>query len=510
MSLTHESATGRVTGDRSTGLLDRANRALSSRTAFVVVLVAFLLVGFLFAVTIHVPASAAPDERRHIGNIMLYAARPWNAGPFLQDVDASKLWLGEVTRFPAYLYYYLMSFPAKGTQALGLHLEQTVMVLRSIDVLAAGAGLYALRAMFRNAGVPTAIGLLATVVTASTGRYAWQAATISYDAPSMAAFFLFAAVAVKVARGGGLRTLAWLVVTAMLALMFKYSQAPLVLAGAFFAVLFRYRVDGFSWLRHPVRRAVSGFRERPWRSVVLVVIGGALLALVLERFGVNLLVYRALNPDCAEIHSRDACMNFGIFRRNYNAVRTHDLEVAAGTLEPFRPVSFLWMWITTYFRSLFFFWGPSLPWRPNTAVVLFGAVASVGAVAIAVTQMRRVLRNAAMWWLAAVPVAYTVAVLCFNAATAVNLRQDFAFSGRYLLPVLPMIAAVVLLGLASWIRRLHGRAATVAWIVVIVVGVVLFVFYNPISAFFPYANSAAWYSSWARDVLPQWLTGVRS
>jgi hypothetical protein len=510
MSLTTESVTGPTVGGRAERVLGRANQVLASRTAFVVVLVAFVLMGFLFAVTIHVPASAAPDEVRHIGNILFYAERPWTAGPFVHDAAASTLRLGEVTRFPAYLYYYVMSFPARAALAVGLDQERTVMVLRGIDVLAAGAGLYALRVMFRNAGVPTAIGLLAIVATAFTGRYVWQAATISYDAPSMAAFFLFAAVAVKVARGGGLRTLAWLVVAAMLALMLKYSQAPLVLAGAFFAILFRYRVDGFSWLRHPVRRAVSGFRVRPGRSVLLVVIGGVLLALVLERFGVNLLVYRALNPDCAEIHSRAACMNFDIFRRNYNATRSHDLAVAAGTLEPFHPLAFLWTWATTYFRSLFFFWGPTLPWRPNLGVVAFGATAVLAAIGIAATQLRRVLRSAATWWLAVVPVAYTLAVLCFNAATTVNLRQEFAFSGRYLLPVLPMIVAVVLLGVAAWLRRLQGRAATAAWIVVVAVGVALFALYNPISAFFPYASSPAWYSGWAQDVLPHWLTGVRS
>lgn len=44
----------------------------------------------------------------------------------------------------------------------------------------------------------------------------------------------------------------------------------------------------------------------------------------------------------------------------------------------------------------------------------------------------------------------------------------------------------------------------------IAVGVALFALYNPISAFFPYASSPAWYSGWAQDVLPHWLTGVRS
>ncbi|MFJ4220976.1 hypothetical protein [Curtobacterium luteum] len=495
---------------RRSVVLDRLHVVLSSRAAFVVVLAAFLVLGCFFAVTIHVPASAAPDEIRHIGNILFYAARPWTAGPFVHDAAASTLRLGEVTRFPAYLYYYLMAFPAKAALAVGLDQERTVMVLRGIDVLAAGAGLYALRVMFRNAGVPTSVGLLAIVTTAFTGRYVWQAATISYDAPSMAAFFLFAAVAVKVTRGGGLRTLAWLVITAMLAVMLKYTQVPLLLAGAFFAIVFRYRVDGFTWLLHPLRRAVSGFRARPGRSVLLVVLGAVLFGLVLERFGVNLFVYRSLNPDCAEIHSRAACMNFDIFRRNYNAARAHDLAVAAGTLEPFHPLGFLVTWVTTYFRSLFFFWGPTLPWRPNPVVVVFGATAVSAAVVVAATQLRRVLRSASLWWLATVPVAYTIAVLCFNAATVVNLRQEFAFSGRYLLPVLPMAAAVVLLGVDSWLGRLRGRAASAGWVTVVVVGLALFALYNPVSAFFPYATSSAWYSGWAQGVLPHWLTGVGS
>ncbi|ROS46241.1 hypothetical protein [Curtobacterium sp. PhB78] len=508
MSLTHEPLAGYEVRGRGARLLDRANSLLSSRAAFGAVLVVFLLTGFFFAVTLHVPSSAAPDEIRHIGNVLFYAARPWTAGPFLHDVDASTLKLGEVTRFPAYLYYYLMSFPARAASGIGLSEEHVVMVLRCIDVLAAGAGLCALRAVFRNAGIPASIGLVATIVTAFTGRSVWMAATVSYDAPSMASFFLFAAVAVSVARGGGLRALGWLVVTAMLVLMLKYSNAPLVLAGAFFALLFRYRTDGFSWIRHPIRRAVNGFRERPARSTALVVIGAVLFALVLERFGVNLLVYRALNPDCTELHSRASCMQFDIFRRNYNATRIHDLAAADGSLEPFHPLGFLVTWATTYFRSLFFFWGPTLPWRPNLGVVLFGATAVIAAVVVAATQLRRVLRSAGTWWLAIVPLAYTVAVLCFNAATAVNLRQEYAFSGRYLLPVLPMAAAVILLGVRSWLRQLHGRVAAIAWTVVIVVGVALFVLYNPISAFFPYADSSAWYSGWARATLPRWLTGV--
>ncbi|WNY34202.1 hypothetical protein Q9Q99_01280 [Curtobacterium flaccumfaciens] len=508
--MTHESATGRVTGDRSTGLLDRANRALSSRTAFVVVLVAFLLVGFLFAVTIHVPASAAPDERRHIGNIMLYAARPWNAGPFLQDVDASKLWLGEVTRFPAYLYYYLMSFPAKGTQALGLHLEQTVMVLRSIDVLAAGAGLYALRAMFRNAGVPTAIGLLATVVTASTGRYAWQAATISYDAPSMAAFFLFAAVVVKVARGGGLRTLAWLVVTAMLALMFKYSQAPLVLAGAFFAVLFRYRVDGFSWLRHPVRRAVSGFR----RTAVAVRRPGG------DRRCVARPGARALRCEPARLPGTQPRL-----RRDPQPRRVHELRHLPSELQRgpdprprgrrrharIVPAGLLPLDVDHHLLPV--------------ALLLLGSVA-----ALAPEHRRRAVRRRRQRRCrgdrgdpdapGAPERGHVVAgsrPRRLHGGGAVLQRRDRGEppAGLRVLGPLPVAGAADDRGRGAARSRLVDptaarSAATVAWVVVIVVGVVLFVFYNPISAFFPYANSAAWYSSWARDVLPQWLTGVRS
>ncbi|ROP58557.1 hypothetical protein [Curtobacterium sp. PhB115] len=498
---------GPLGGLRGLGALDRA---LSSRAAFVVVLVAFIVMGLGFAATFHVHATAAPDERGHVWNILLYAERPLAAGPFLDRMEPSQLWMGELVRSPLYFYHYLMSFPARAALGLGLGYDQVVVVLRAVDVLWAAAGLVALRMLFRNAGVPASIGLLAIVATAFTGRFTWQAATVSYDAPAMTALFVFAAVAVRFVRGGGLRTLAWLVVAALFALLMKYSQAPFVLAGGFFAILLRYRSDGWVWLRHPLRRAVRGVRERPWGTLLLVVLGGGLLALALERFGVNLLQFHALNPACTALHSRAECMDYAIFRRNYAATRAHDLAEVNGTLPAFAPLSFLGSWASTYFQSLFFFWGASLPWRPNAAVLVIGASSVVVAVVITLSQLRRLVVDPALVWCAAVAGSYVFAVLCFNAATMVNLGESYAFSGRYLLPAMPLAAAVVLLGIRSWLHRLGPRARVVATVSVGVVLLVLFLLYDPVSAFFPYARSAAWYSDWALHGLPGWLTGAAS
>lgn len=508
MTMTRAPQHARPGRRHGTGVAARLDRVLASRAAFVVVLVVFVLMGFGFAAVFHVHATAAPDERGHVGNILLYAERPLGAGPFLDRMDASQLWMGELVRSPLYLYHYLMSFPARVALGLGLGYEQVVVVLRAVDVLWTALGLVALRSLFRGAGVPASIGLLTVVATAFTGRFAWQAATVSYDGPAMAALFVFAAVAVRFVRGGGLRTLGWLVVAALAALLLKYSQAPFVLAGGFFAVLLRYRADGWTWLRQPVARTVRGARERPWATATLVVVGSVLAALAVERFGVNLLQFHAVNPSCTALHTRADCMDHAIFRRNYAATRAHELAEVAGTLPPFDPLAFLGSWVATYFKSLFFFWGASLPWQPEPAVVLAGAVAVLVAVVVAATQLRRVLANPALAWCAAVAGTYVFAVLCFNAATMVNLGQTYAFSGRYLLPAMPLAVAVVLVGVHSWLRRLPRRARVVLTVVVGVVLAALFVLYNPVSAFFPSARSAAWYSGWALEVLPHWLTGV--
>ncbi|MBT1672856.1 hypothetical protein [Curtobacterium flaccumfaciens] len=510
MTNTRESRRGRSERTERRSVVQAVDVALSSRASFVVVLTVFVVMGFAFAGWFHVHVAAAPDERGHVWNILLYAERPVLAGPYLQQVDPSQLWMGELVRSPLYLYHYLMSFPARGALAIGLDYEEVVFVLRAVDVLWAASGLIALRSLFQHARVPASIGLLAIVATAFTGRFTWQAASVSYDAPAMAALFVFAAVAVRFVRGGGLRTLAWMAVAALFALLMKYSQAPFVLAGGFFAILLRYRAAGWSWLRHPVQRAVGGLRARPGQSIVLLVIGGVLTALAIERFGLNLLQFHAVNPACTALHSRADCMDYAIFRRNYAASRAHDLAEVNGTLPAFAPLSFLWSWVTIYFQSLFFFWGASFPWRPNPSVVVFGASSAVVGIGIALTQARRILHDAALTWCAAVAATYTFAVLCFNAATMVNLGESYAFSGRYLLPAMPLAVVVVLVGVRTWLRRLRPRTRSVATAVVGVVLAALFVLYNPLSAFFPYAHSAAWYSDWGLDVLPRWLTGVES
>ncbi|WP_316311683.1 hypothetical protein, partial [Clavibacter michiganensis] len=110
-------------------------------------------------------------------------------------------------------------------------------------------------------------------------------------------------------------------------------------------------------------------------------------------------------------------------------------------------------------------------------------------------------------WAFAIAAVYVVAMLVFNVRTVLQLDQELAFSGRYLLPVLPIVYAFALAaGLASW-RSLPVGVRRVAGVPLAVVVLVVLVLYSTPVAFFANARDPSWYSDVALRVLPDWLTG---
>ncbi|MFE2008975.1 hypothetical protein ACFW6U_27295, partial [Pseudomonas guariconensis] len=68
-----------------------------------------------------------PDGNRHIGAIYYFAEQPILNGPFFDNMEPRDLWMGDLERFPSYLYYYLVSFPVRA--AMGLNVSDAMIVL---------------------------------------------------------------------------------------------------------------------------------------------------------------------------------------------------------------------------------------------------------------------------------------------------------------------------------------------------------------------------------------------
>jgi len=98
----------------------------------------------------------------------------------------------------------------------------------------------------------------------------------------------------------------------------------------------------------------------------------------------------------------------------------------------------------------------------------------------------------------------------FNLQTFLRLDNDFAFSGRYLLPVLPLIYAIAIVAALAFWRSLPSGWRRVVVVPVVVVVLVVLVLYSAPVAFFTYARDPSWYTDTALRLLPHWLTGAGS
>ncbi|NII42207.1 hypothetical protein E9228_002865 [Curtobacterium flaccumfaciens] len=504
--------------------VNRLVRLLESPWTFRITIALFVVVGAVLSVAIHMPVvdgvghvpysgTIAPDENRHIANILYYAGRSVWAGPVITDAPAQLLSMGEIERFPSYVYYYLTSFPVKAMLDVGAPYSAIVVALRFLNVLIAAAGLLVVHRLVRTMGMALWVATLVVVLLAATGRYEWQAAAVTYDTPANTLFFLCLLYCARLIRSSahGYADLFRALVLGGAAIAVKYTFVPFVLVAVAVAFVLVVQRDGLRTFAHPVQRFRRVFAEHPVTSALWSALFVVTLAVLVERIGGNLLLYGQFNPSCPKLHTHQECLAFDIYRRNYWAERTHDLAIANNVPQtPFDVFEFVGSWISAYFQSMFFYRGRNTTWQVATWVQVAGAVTFVIALVAILTAFRALLRTRALVWGMVVAGSYVVAMFLFNLRTFLRLDNEYAFSGRYLLPVLPLVFAfMVLAGVALW------RMLPVGWRrALIVPGVLLaaavFVTYLGPVAFFTYARGESWYTPIALHLLPSFLTGVSS
>ncbi|MDT0211843.1 hypothetical protein [Curtobacterium sp. BRD11] len=499
-------------------------RVLENPWTLRLTLVLFVLVGAVFSVAVHMPVvdgvgnvpyagTIAPDENRHIANILYYAGRSVWAGPVITDAPASLLQMGEIERFPSYVYYYVMSFPVKPLLDLGAPYSVIVVALRFANVLIAAVGLVVVHRLVRTMGTAPWVATLVVVLLAGTGRYEWQAAAVTYDTPANTLFFLCLLFCARLIRSSGhaYSDLFRALVLGALAIVVKYTFVPFVLVAVAVAVALVLQRDGVRTFAHPVQRFRRVFAEHPVTSSLWALLFVVTAAVLLERIGGNLLVYGQFNPSCTKLHTHQECLAFDIYRRNYWAARAHDLGIVNAVPQtPFDLFEFVGSWISAYFQSMFFYRGRNTVWQVSTVVQIAGAVTFVVAVVATLLSFRSLVRTRASVWGLFVAGSYVVAMFFFNLRTFIRLDNEYAFSGRYLLPVLPLIYVfAIIAGVALW-RTLPHWWRRVLVVPAVLLGVLTLVTYAGPIAFFTYARGEGWYTPIALHLLPSFLTGVAS
>lgn len=491
-----------------------------------VVLIGFAASAVFFSIVVFVPrmddavdgityivrVARVPDEFRHIGNIYYYASLPLSAGPFISNAPDATLWLGEIERFPSYLYYYVMSFPLRLLQAAGVGYEPTIITLRILTSLSGLASLVLARRILLALGSGTIIAGWTTVALALIGRFVWQSAGVSYDTPSMALFLLFLLAGVRVLQTNSPRWYLVAIASATLVSITKYTFMPfVVIAGIGLTVylILRVRREGGLGLIAVTRDTFASARAS---YLALGVLAAVSLSLFVERIVVNYIRYGDAEPDCDVINSAAACYaNFDIYRRNVMVAQDYASQVADGSRLPqqYSPFVYTGTWSDIYYQSTFFYRGAGSGYGVTNVenwVVILGSISLVVALIAALAASRALLTSAPRVFVAIISSLYVVGLYAFNLRTYMSVDRYYAHSGRYMLPVVAIAMAAALYGLHRGFRRISPRWQGYVAIGAVILIAALVLSHNSLSSFLTYADRPSWFSDVSRDLMIRVVT----
>jgi hypothetical protein len=452
-------------------IIDQTNAILRSRRLFWVVFGIFIFEAVWIALSAVYPQ--AFDENFHFGVIQVYS-HYWL--PFLSKQPPNADAYGAVARDPSYLYHYLMSFPYRLIR-LVIH-DQTgqIIALRFINIALFSSGLILFRRVLLRAHISAALTNITLAIFVLIPVASQLAAHINYDNllfPLVAWVCLLSFKAIDELRmkRPNARTLIALLVVCLFTSIVKYAFLPIFLGVVLYLTYFSVR--NFrgkykllwqriwqSWLKQPLKTKLV-------LSILLLVSIG----MFTQRDMVNLIEYHTFIPNCNQVLSVQQCEKYSPWNYDY---LTH-LQVLAskpGTLHYYNPIAYIFVWVYWMWYRLFFAINgpnsgftnyPPLP-LPSAAAGILGIVGVI----VVIKMRRKIFRNN----------PYLILIFVISASYIVTLWLDGyieyhythvlqAMNGRYLLPVLLLLGAIMGRAFSIGLRDAPTRKTALATIILV-------------------------------------------
>lgn len=398
------------------------------------------------------------DEDFHFGLIKLYSHH-WL--PFLSSQPADANQYGAVVRDPSFLYHYLMSFPYRLVQVFTNNETAQIIVLRLMNVAMFVYALELYRRVMLRAKASVSLINVTLALFVLVPIVPQLAAHINYDNFFMVLVALLCLASFDLVEGLKKRkvnSLALLsfVLLSMTATLVKYAGLPIILA----AVVF---LAGYAYLQFKGRMAAlwpaiaKGFAISK-RPMLFALVGLTVVMAVffVQRYGVNLVQYKNPVPDCGDVLTDRQCNEYGPWARDHN--------YTLGKPADFHPnfVWFLYTWLSGMWHRLFFSingnvadgryantQGSPLPsWS-------FAALAIVGVILMFVWLRKICSGNTLLTFGLAVSLFYILVLFVNSYSDYGRVGHAVAINGRYLLPIMPLMALPVARAVALLLAKLH-------------------------------------------------------
>ncbi|HET8671467.1 MAG TPA: hypothetical protein VFM05_12810 [Candidatus Saccharimonadales bacterium] len=440
---------------------------LSSRLFLRIVLGFFVFEALWFVFSAMYPM--AFDEEFHLGVIEVYA-QEWL--PFFSSQPPGADQFGAVFRDPSYFYHYLLSFPYRLVAAFTSNETVIVILLRLINVALFTWGLLLFRKVMLLAKASPALANVSLAVFVLIPIVPQLAAHINYDNALMVLVPALCLVSYRLLQSFRERridmfALLWFLIIGVVMSVVKYASLPIVVAAVGF--LLAYLLVSFRGKYGKIWRIARNDLLRIGRRtrIALVVTAAIAFGLFAQRYLVNMVDYGRPVPDCGNVLSVKQCSAYGPWVRDHEYHRNIPKDFKP-SLAQFIGNWFKGMWHRLFFaingKKAFYMNYRELPLPSTAAIVL-----AVGGLLAVVIWLRPILRgNLFLGFLLVLSLFYIIMLWLDGFAAYKYAGKAVAINGRYLLPVLLLLAVAIGRALSSALYKVPNIKPYLAVVTILV------------------------------------------
>lgn len=450
--------------------------SLGSRWLFGLTLALFMAEAGWLAATSRFPM--AFDEAYHFGLIRFFSHHP---DPLITAQPAGTYRFGAIIQNPSFLYHYLLSFPYRLMTLFTRNPEIQVICLRLINVALAVASLVIMRRLLRLIGFSKPLANLLVLAVALTPLFTVLSAQISYDnlliLGTSASVYLCVSV-LQDLRGGraDIRKLAILGCLCLFTSLVKFAFLPIFVAITglvVWAVRSAWHKDPSGLKSGAARSYASINRYIKVLLLAFLLLGGFLF---MHFYGVNLVRYHNPVPQCDQVLNVADCRHYYAWNDNYVA-RSYQAAHHAGHNMNALQYSAYWLVVNSFelFSVLVPLQGGIYSFLPYLVITgLFGVLMFLCMIA----NLSKIMKNRGLMALFVIAVSYLIILWTRNYHDYLRLGHPSAIAGRYLLPVLACIYALLASGLSYAVKDLRKLAPYTLKLVLAIALSLTFIYYG--------------------------------
>ncbi|MDD3475009.1 MAG: glycosyltransferase family 39 protein [Candidatus Dojkabacteria bacterium] len=375
-----------------------------------------------------------------------------------------------------YLYFWING-RLLNLNSITFHFNEAI-ILRFFNILYSLGTLLGTYLLSKQFFKKRSLQLLPVFLLSNTLMFLFLSSSINYDnLGNLFSVFslLFFVKAIK--KKGDWKNIFLMLIMLCLGILTKFTIVPL----AFILVLLITIYVIKNWKSY--KKSFKG------KILYLLIPLGVLIGMNLGIYGVNLIKYHSLTPECLDVLTYDQCLENGVFVRDTLWIPKQEIHLFKMIFsgERLDPVRYTWIWMREMTRRIVGIMGDSSLFASYDIIPFY--IGFLGISIISVVRYRKDFNKESKFL--CISTLFYLLVLLFVQNYATYLRQGYptlALQGRYMFPVISSFYILFVYSLSKIKKRWLRGVVFIGLITLFVIGCLPFFFLNVDSNWFGSIN----------------------